>query len=74
MKVGDLVRRNSVNEGFVAFMNRWSPAHRAPRVGVGIILSLQPGGSNPVHPCATVFYPRAGKTWDIAVSLIELVN
>ena len=59
MKVGDLVRRNS--EGF-------------KRLGVGIILSLQPGGCNPVHPCATVFYPQAGKTWDIAVSLIELAK
>ncbi len=60
MKVGDLVTRKA--EGFLD----WH--------GPGIVLSLQSGGSNPAHPCATVFYPKEGKTWDIAVSLIEVIS
>jgi hypothetical protein len=57
MKVGDLVQRKY--EGF-------------ERLGIGIILSLQLGGMHPVHPCATVFYPKSLKIWDIAESLIEV--
>ena len=66
MKIGDLVIRKEGKDMSTMIMRQ--------KVGIGIVLSLQPGGSNPVHPCATVFYPDAGKTWDIAVSLIELVN
>lgn len=40
----------------------------------GIILSKQMAGSNPVHPCITVLYPRVGKTYDIAESLMEAIN
>ena len=40
---------------------------------IGIILSLQLSGINPVHPCATVFYPKSCNTWDIAESLIDVV-
>ena len=66
MKVGDLVIRK-VGKDMSAMIGR-------QKFGLGIVLSLQPGGSNPVHSCATVFYPDVSKTWDIAVSLIELVN
>ena len=47
---------------------------REPNLGEGIIISKQMAGSNPVHPCITVWYPSAGKTYDIAESLMELVN
>ena len=66
MKVGDLVIRK-VGKDMSAMIGR-------QKIGIGIVLSLQPGGNNPVHPCATVWYPEVGKTWDIAVSLIELIN
>ena len=60
MKIGDLVKRR--DERFLDWY------------GFGIVMSLQPGGSNPVHPCATVFYPKEGKSWDIAVSLVEVIS
>ena len=66
MKVGDLVIRREKKDMSSMIMRQ--------KMGVGIVLSLQPGGRNPVHPCATVFYPEVGKTYDIAVSLMELVN
>ena len=58
MKVGDLVRRNS--EGF-------------QRLGFGIVLSVHPG-ADLGHPWATIHYPRVRRTWDIAVSLIEVIS
>ncbi len=59
MKVGDLVRRKKDNG--------W-------KVRYGIVVSLQMGGSNPRHPCATVLYPEIAQQYDIAVSLLEVVN
>lgn len=68
MKVGDLVKRQFNHV-------RWKEAreqHR--RLGYGIILSKQMAGSNPIHPCITVLYPKVGETWDIAESLMEVIN
>jgi len=66
VRVGDIVQRLSCGtENF--------PHPIADALSIGIILSLQPGGRNPVHPCATVFYPKSCKTYDIAESLIEVV-
>ena len=66
MKVGDLVIRKQGKD-----MNSML---RRRLLGPGIILSKQLGGSNPVHPCITVYYPRAGKIWDIAESLVEVIS
>ena len=44
------------------------------RLGLGIILSKQMAGSNPVHPCITVLYPKVGKVYDIAESLMKVVS
>jgi hypothetical protein len=66
MKVGDLVIRKKGKDMSSMIMRQ--------KLGLGIVLSLQPGGRNPVHPCATVYYPTVGKTWDIAVSLVEVVS
>ena len=66
MRVGDLVIRKKGKDMSSMIMRQ--------KFSLGIVLSLQPGGRNPVHPCATVYYPAVGKTWDIAVSLIEVVN
>ena len=59
MKVGDLVRRKKANGWKVVF---------------GIVVSLQTGGRNPAHPCATVLYPEIMQQYDIAVSLLEVVS
>ena len=71
MKVGDLVIRKIGKD--------WSWANSAAKrqrkeLGHGIILSKQPGGSNPVHPCLTIFYPKTGQVYDIAESLMEVVS
>jgi len=42
--------------------------------GLGIIISKQLAGSNPVHACITVLYPKIGKTYDIAESLVEVIS
>jgi hypothetical protein len=65
MKVGDLViRKKSQNMSSLIMREGFR---------TGIILSKQPGGRNPVHPCITVYYPRVGKVWDIAESLMEVI-
>ncbi len=38
---------------------------------LGLVLSKQMAG-HPAHPCITVFYPKSGKTYDMAESLMEL--
>ena len=68
MKVGDLVIRN-VN------VARWKEAReQRRRLGHGIILTKQLAGSNPVHPCITVYYPKVGKIYDIAESHMEVIS
>lgn len=42
--------------------------------GLGIIISKQLAGSNPVHACITVLYPKVGKTYDIAESLVKVIS
>ena len=70
MKVGDLVRRT--DKGLTI---RGVP-RKGFRVnlGVGIVVSLQLGGSNPVHPTATVFWFGMEKHYKIAESLLEVVS
>ena len=63
MKVGDLIQRKAM----------WADPPISEN-HVGIILSKQIGGRNPSHPCATVFYPGTGKSYDIAEALIEVIN
>jgi len=43
------------------------------RLGPGLILTKQMSGA-PLHPCITVYYPKTGETYDIAESLMEVVN
>jgi len=66
VKVGDLVIRKKGKDMSSMIMHH--------EFGPGIILSKQMGGSNPVHPCITVYYPNMGKTWDIAESLVEVIS
>ena len=65
MKVGDLVIRKEGKDVSSMIMH----VHFGP----GIILSKQMDGSNPAYPCITVYYPRVGKIWDIAESLVEVI-
>jgi len=73
VKVGDLVIRKIVSEDDGILRSLAAKKQRAD-LGHGIILSKQMAGSNPVHPCITVYYPRAGKVWDIAESLVEVIS
>ncbi len=38
---------------------------------LGLVLAKKMAG-RPAHPCVTVFYPKTGKTYDMAESLMEL--
>jgi hypothetical protein len=73
VKVGDLVIRKIVSEDGGILRSLAAKKQRAD-LGHGIILSKQMGGSNPVHPCITVLYPKVGKVYDIAESLIEVIS
>ena len=70
MKVGDLVIRK------VLHLPDWKlkPAmEQRERLGHGLVLSKSMGGK-PVHPIVTVYYATVQETWDIAESLVEVVN
>lgn len=69
MKVGDLVIRKIPPEGW-----EHQPAKKQRRqLGAGFIISKQMSG-RPAHPCITVLYPKVGKIYDIAESLMEVVS
>ena len=70
MKVGDLVTRKL---GGSTIWKRNAAWQQRQELGTGIILSKQMSGK-PAHPCLTVYYAKAGRTWDIAESLMEAVN
>lgn len=70
MKVGDLVIRKIPERG----TGRRAPALIQRReYGHGLVLTKQMSGE-PRHPCITVYYPQTGETWDIAESLMEVIN
>lgn len=72
MKVGDLVvRKISVTKplGTLSFAYE-----QRERLGSGLVLSKQRGGSNPSHPCVTVYYAKTKATYDIAESLMEVIS
>tara|TARA_Y100000310_G_C20259735_1_gene613065 strand:+ start:268 stop:495 length:228 start_codon:yes stop_codon:yes gene_type:complete len=69
-RVGDLVKRKQP-------LSPYSDPERNNRLSgnsLGIVLGCKMGGRNPRHLVATVLYPEMGKEYDIAVSLIEVVN
>jgi len=71
VKVGDLVIRKVPERG----TGRRADALRQRReLGHGLILTKQMGGSNPRHPCITVYYPLTGQMYDIAESLMEVIS
>ena len=70
MKVGDLVIRKRGGEALWQRQVAWE---QRQEFGTGIILSKQMDGK-PEHPCLTVYYTKAGKSWDIAESLMEVIS
>ena len=72
MKVGDLVIRKINMQSRTGL--HIAALRQRERLGPGIVLSKQRGGSSPCHPCITVFYAKIGKTYDIAESLMEVIN
>ena len=69
MKTGDIVRRRLPPPG-------WKNQHaimQLHRLGFGLVLSRHMSGK-PSHPCVSVYYPKTGKVYDIAVSLMEVVS
>ena len=72
MKVGDLVVRKIVSTP--RNFSRKAAQKQRDELGHGIILSKRMSGSNPVHPCITVLYPKVGKTYEIAESLMEVIS
>ena len=73
MKVGDLVIRKIPNKDEDFYL--WNESKRQRHeLGHGIVLSKQMDGSNPVHPCITVLYPKTGKIYDVAERLMEVIS
>ena len=75
MKVGDLViRKASPNAGDHLNSLQEAAAHQQrDRLGHGLILAKQMSGT-PRHSCISVYYPKIGQTYDIAESLMEVIN
>ena len=64
MKVGDLVKRKDPLS-----LDGWNGL-----LGPGFVIEKMMGGKNPVHPCVRVLYPRIGKFYDMAESLMEVMS
>jgi len=74
MKVGDLVIRKIPNRRDAGNPSHAAAVNQRNDLGSGLVLSTQTGGRNPSHPCLTVYYPKVGKTYDIAESLMEVIS
>ncbi len=70
MKVGDLVIRKI--KGLPHWLEE-SAVDQRERLGHGVVLSKQMAGS-PEHMCISVYYPREGKIYDVAESLMEVIS
>ena len=73
MKVGDLVARKLYRGGEMTGIEARTAREQRERLGCGLVLSKHTAG-NPAHPCVTVFYPKTGKIYDIAESLMEVLS
>tara|TARA_B100000212_G_scaffold319333_1_gene276378 strand:+ start:359 stop:592 length:234 start_codon:yes stop_codon:yes gene_type:complete len=67
MKVGSLVIRKIRD---IPEYQKQSAHWQRKQLGYGLVLSKQRAGK-PEHPCLTVYYPKVGKIYDIAESLME---
>ena len=74
MRVGDLVIRDISHDTDLFKSEHRAAVTQREALGHGVILSKQMAGRNPVHPCITVYYPKVGKIYDIAESLVEVIS
>ena len=70
MNVGDIVIRRIPEKGAPRFA---TAIEQRQSLGMGIVLSRHMAGW-PAHLCLSVYYPAAGKIYDIAESLMEVVS
>tara|TARA_B100000900_G_C20479856_1_gene674981 strand:- start:541 stop:762 length:222 start_codon:yes stop_codon:yes gene_type:complete len=70
MKVGDLVIRTIPPRGTARLA---TAIEQKERLGMGLVLSKYAAGT-PAHPCVSVYYPKVGKIYDIAESLMEVIS
>ena len=70
MKVGDIVIRRIPERGSARLA---TAIDQKERLGMGMVLSKRMSGF-PAHPCVRVYYPKVGKIYDIAESLMEVVS
>ena len=76
MNVGDLVIRkvSPHAKDHLNSLHEAAACEQRSKLGHGIILSKQMGGSNPVHACITVYHPKTGEINEIAESLMEVIS
>ena len=70
MKPGDLVIRK------IRDLPDWklkSAVNQRDLLGHGLVLSSHTAGQ-PAHACVSVYYPKTGKIYDIAESLLEVIS
>ena len=70
--VGDLVIRKNPDSNDLS-LTAVSAREQRDRLGFGIVMSRQISG-NPAHLCVSVLYPKVGRTFEIAESLMELAG
>ena len=70
MKVGDMIIRRVRD---IPDVHMRAAVNQRELLGYGIILSKQMAG-RPAHPCVSVYYPKTGKIYDIAESLVEVIS
>ena len=70
MKIGDLVIRRIPERASARLA---TALDQKERLGLGLVLSKRMTGF-PSHSCVNVYYPRAGKIYEIAESLMEVIS
>lgn len=74
MKAGDLVIRKMPKDSeYPSFYEKQSCIDQRRRLGRGLVLSSYMSG-RPAHACVSVYYPKVGKVYDIAESLVEVIS
>ena len=72
MKIGDLVRRKRPSVHWHISKQR-DAIRQLVKNGIGVVVDKKMAGQ-PLHDVVTVLYPRNGRQWDIAESLMEVVS
>ena len=70
MQVGDLVIRR------ILHVPEWKAEvaiNQRELLGHGVVTAKHMAGE-PKHPCVTVYYPKVGRTYNIAEGLLEVLS